>query len=58
MKLKLYVIYITLILNLSWLIAQGVDFPSNPDQAPIGGLGLLGLFGGAMAWKKLYNRKK
>jgi hypothetical protein len=42
----------------SVLLAQGVVFPDEPSQAPIGGLGLLGAVGGAMAWKKLKNRKK
>ena len=36
--------------------AQGVDFPSEPAQAPIGGLGLLAAGGAALAYKKL--RKK
>ena len=38
--------------------AQGVDFPSTPSQAPIGGLELLIGAGGAMAWSELKNRKK
>ena len=42
----------------SILLAQGVGFPSDPAQAPIGGLGLLIGAGGAMAWNKLKNRKK
>ena len=37
----------------SMLLAQGVGFPSDPAQAPIGGLELLIGAGGAMAWKKL-----
>jgi hypothetical protein len=31
--------------------------PSAPDQAPLGGLGLLAAVGGAYAWKKLRNTK-
>ena len=58
MKTKLYTLLITLFSITSWLIAQGVTFPDNPSQAPIGGLGLLIGAGGAMAWSKLKNRKK
>ena len=38
------------------IFAQGVDFPAEPVQAPIGGLGLLAAGGAALAYKKL--RKK
>ena len=38
------------------IFAQGVTFPSEPAQAPIGGLGLLTAGGAALAYKKL--RKK
>ena len=38
------------------IFAQGVDFPTEPNQAPIGGLGLLAAGGAAIAYKKL--RKK
>ena len=38
------------------IFAQGVDFPDAPNQAPIGGLGLLAAGGAALAYKKL--RKK
>ena len=58
MKTKLYTLLITIISITNTLIAQGVDFPSTPSQAPIGGLGLLIGAGGAMAWSKLKNRKK
>ena len=58
MKTKLYTLLITLFSITSWLIAQGVTFPDNPSQAPIGGLELLIGAGGAMAWSKLKNRKK
>ena len=54
--------YIKIILfltsTLSMIMAQGVGFPSDPAQAPIGGLELLIGAGGAMAYKKLKNRKK
>jgi len=33
--------------------SQGIDFPSTPTQAPIGGLGLLAAGGAALAYKKL-----
>jgi hypothetical protein len=58
MKTKLYTLLITIISITNTLIAQGIDFPSTPSQAPIGGLELLIGAGGAMAWKKLKNRKK
>ena len=58
MKTKLYTLLITLFSITSWLIAQGVEFPDNPSQAPIGGLELLIGAGGAMAWKKLRNKNK
>ena len=55
-------IYYKLILLLPTLIstimAQGVEFPSDPTQAPIGGLGLLAAAGAAMAYKKLKDRNK
>ena len=38
------------------IFAQGVSFPTEPNQAPIGGLGLLAAGGAALAYKKL--RKK
>jgi hypothetical protein len=58
MKTRLYTLLITLFSITSWLIAQGIDFPDDPSQAPIGGLELLIGAGGAMAWSKLKNRKK
>jgi len=58
MKTRLDTLLITLISITSWLMAQGVDFPNTPSQAPIGGLELLIGAGGAMAWKKLRGRKK
>jgi hypothetical protein len=58
MKTKLYTLLITIISITNTLIAQGVDFPDPPNQGPIGGLELLIGAGGAMAWKKLKNRKK
>jgi len=41
-----------------FLLAQGVNFPDTPSQAPIGGLELLIGAGGALAWKTLRNRHK
>jgi len=58
MKTNLYTLLITIISITNTIIAQGIDFPSDPSQAPIGGLGLLIGAGGAMAWSKLKNRKK
>ena len=48
---------ITFILTIgSMALAQGITLPSEPSQAPIGGLGWLAALGGALAYKKL--RKK
>ena len=58
MKTKYYTLLITIISITNTLIAQGVNFPSTPSQAPIGGLELLIGAGGAMAYRKLKNRKK
>jgi len=49
MKTKLYTLLITIISITNTLIAQGVGFPGDPSQAPIGGLELLIGAGGAMA---------
>ena len=40
----------------SFLLAQGVTFPGEPSQAPIGGLGWLAVLGGALAYKKLREK--
>ena len=58
MKTKLYTLLITIISIANTIIAQGVDFPDTPSQAPIGGLGLLVGAGGAMTGRKQKNRKK
>ena len=55
MNKKYYVILNALIINAT-IFSQGVDFPSEPAQAPIGGLGLLVAAGAALAYKKF--RKK
>ena len=55
MNKKYYMILNALIINTT-IFAQGVTFPSEPAQAPIGGLGLLAAGGAALAYKKL--RKK
>tara|TARA_B000000437_G_C11551055_1_gene267207 strand:- start:225 stop:389 length:165 start_codon:yes stop_codon:yes gene_type:complete len=49
---KYYVTIITIIMNAT-IFAQGVTFPSEPAQAPIGGLGLLAAGGAALAYRKL-----
>ena len=56
MKTKLYTLLITIISITNTLIAQGVGFPGDPSQAPIGGLELLIGAGGTMAWKKLREK--
>ena len=55
MNKKYYMILNALIVNAA-IFAQGVDFPDAPNQAPIGGLGLLAAGGAALAYKKF--RKK
>ena len=55
MKEKYYLIVNILFVN-AIIFAQGVAFPSEPVQAPIGGLGLLAAGGATLAYKKL--RKK
>ena len=52
---KLIILFPPLI---STIMAQGVEFPDAPTQAPIGGLGLLAAAGAAMAYKKLKDRNK
>ena len=52
MKEKYYIIFSMLFVN-AVILAQGVAFPSEPEQAPIGGLGLLALGGAAIAYKRL-----
>ena len=49
---------IVLTLPLITIITAQPGFPSSPNQAPIGGLGLLAAAGGAMALKKLYDHRK
>ena len=52
MNKKHYVILNALLVTAT-MFAQGVDFPTDPNQAPIGGLGLLAAGGAALAYKKL-----
>lgn len=55
-----FVIFCALIIVLigaTVLLAQPPGLPDAPNQAPLGGLGLLAAAGGAYAWKKLRNRK-
>ena len=48
---------ITFILTIgSMAMAQGITLPSEPSQAPIGGLGWLAALGGALAYKKLRRK--
>lgn len=46
------------IIVFSTIILSQPTFPDTPTQTPIGGLGLLAAAGGAMAIKKLLDRKK
>ena len=52
MNKNCYMILNALIVNAA-IFAQGVGFPDEPNQAPIGGLGLLAAGGAALAYKKL-----
>jgi hypothetical protein len=49
--------YTVVIINLTLLLAQPT-FPDKPNQAPIGGIGILAAAGGALALKKLWHKKK
>ena len=40
------------------LFAQPPGLPGAPNQAPLGGLGLLAAAGGAYAWKKLRDKSE
>jgi hypothetical protein len=57
MKNKLIKISLTLLPLISMIYAQP-SFPGAPNQAPIGGLGLLAAAGGAMALKKFRDKHK
>ena len=47
-----YCIIISMLFVNAVIFAQGVAFPSEPVQAPIGGLGLLAAGGAALAYKR------
>jgi len=49
--------FLFLLYGFNHLIAQGIGFPDEPSQAPIGGLGLLAFLGAYLANKKLNKRK-
>ena len=51
---KYYILFAAVFTAIAY--SQGIDFPTTPAQAPIGGLGLLAAGGAALAYKKL--RKK
>ena len=55
--MKMLFIISSVVVFSSFIIAQP-SFPNTPNQTPIGGLGLLAAAGGAMAIKKLMDRKK
>ncbi len=48
---------IAIVLPLISIISAQPSFPNSPNQAPIGGLGLLAAAGGAMALKKLMDKR-
>ena len=55
MNKKYFLILNALILN-AIIFSQGVTFPDEPAQVPIGGLGLLAAGGAALAYKKLKKK--
>ena len=55
MKEKYHIIISILIFNLS-IFAQGVGFPNEPNQAPIGGFWALAAGGAALAYKKFRDK--
>ena len=55
MSTKYYILLKALVVN-AIIFAQGVTFPDDPEQAPIGGLGLLAAGGAALAYKKLKKK--
>ena len=46
------------VLPLITVVIAQPNFPGTPNQAPIGGLGLLAAAGGALAIKKLLDKHK
>ena len=46
------------VLPLITVVIAQPSFPGTPNQAPIGGLGLLAAAGGALAVKKLIDKRK
>ena len=46
------------VLPLITVVTAQPSFPGTPNQAPIGGLGLLAAAGGALAIKKLLDKHK
>ncbi len=57
--MKIHIIkIIVLALPLISILSAQPSFPSAPNQAPIGGLGLLAAAGGAMALKKMRDKHK
>ena len=50
--------FIIICFGLVATVAAQPNFPNTPTQAPIGGLGLLAAAGGALAIKKLIDKRK
>ena len=57
MKNKIVQIIVLSLPLITVISAQPPGFPGAPNQAPIVGLGLLAAAGGAMALKKLYDKR-
>tara|TARA_S200000501_G_C20361919_1_gene542282 strand:- start:127 stop:288 length:162 start_codon:yes stop_codon:yes gene_type:complete len=51
---KYYILFAAVFTAIAY--SQGVDFPSTPAQAPIGGLGLLAAGGAALAYRKFKKK--
>tara|TARA_B100001564_G_C20428117_1_gene573287 strand:- start:19 stop:183 length:165 start_codon:yes stop_codon:yes gene_type:complete len=47
------IIFLITLTNITIAFSQGIDFPTEPVQAPISGLSILVTAGIAMAYKKL-----
>ncbi len=49
---------VVMLFPLVTIISAQPGFPDDPPQGPIGGLGLLAAAGGALAIKKLWDKKR
>ena len=54
----IYIIFTIFFIQIMSFVQAQPNFPDDPTQTPIGGLGLLAAAGGAMAVKKIINNRK